>query len=198
MKSDRATNDRQRAILTLGLLLVSGSAALPCTAADQGMADSSQGKSVPASPITTSPLDAPSVAPAAKKELEQPSPVTYIHKLPTCLSEIAAATVIEDGTLRSARSRETLLAAEKLGPAEVDALVEMVEKATPAGRLLSLALLRKMKIAPARYQKLADNLNDTVGDQSVSYIAPGERCHYSVADILNDMASNQPLIKMLP
>ncbi|MBU6452905.1 MAG: hypothetical protein KGS72_14055 [Cyanobacteria bacterium REEB67] len=162
------------------------------------MADSSQGKSVPASPITTSPLDAPSVAPAAKKELEQPSPVTYSHKLPTCLSEIAAATVIEDGTLRSARSRETLLAAEKLGPTEVDTLEEMVEKATPAGRLLSLALLRKMKIAPARYQKLADNLNDTVGDQSVSYISPSERCHYSVADILNDMASSQPLIKMLP
>ena len=198
MKSQRATIYRRRAIFAAGLLFVSGSAAVSSRAADQIGAPSGTARNIQVTPSTTSPLDAPSAPPTAQKGSEPPSPVTYVHKLPPCLSEIAAATSIEDANLRSARSRESLLAAEKLGPAASEALVEMVEKATPAGRLISLALLRKMKIDPTRYRELADKLNSEAGDQSVSYVAPGERCHYSVGDILNDMASNQPLIKILP
>jgi hypothetical protein len=117
-------------------------------------------------------------------------------ELPPCLAEIAKTTVIEDGRLRSAKLRESLMAAQKLGPGAKDMLVEMAQTATPAGRLLSLALLRK--IDSALYQKLADGLKQELGDQSVSYISPSERCHYSVADILNDMAGKNPLIKLLP
>jgi hypothetical protein len=117
-------------------------------------------------------------------------------ELPPCLAEIAKATVIEDGTLRSCKLKDSLLAAQKLGPAAKDMLIEMAHTATPAGRLLSLALLRK--IDSAEYQKQADALNQELGAQSVSYISPSERCHYSVSDILSDQASKTPLIKLLP
>jgi hypothetical protein len=198
MKSQRATIYRRRAIFAAGLLFVSGSAAFSSRAADQIGAGSGNTKNMQVSPSTTSPLEAPSAPAAAQKGGEPPTSVIYVHKLPPCLSEIAAATSIEDANLRSARSRQSLLAAEKLDATASATLEEMVEKATPAGRLISLALLRKMKIDPKRYRELADKLNSEAGDQSVSYVAPGERCHYNVADILNDMASNQPLIKILP
>jgi hypothetical protein len=104
--------------------------------------------------------------------------------------------VIEDASLRSVKLKESLLAAQKLGPGARDMLVEIVQTGTPAGRLLSLALIRKFD--GGAYQKLADALKQEAGDQPVSYISPSERCHYSVSDILNDMAAKQPLIKMLP
>jgi hypothetical protein len=117
-------------------------------------------------------------------------------ELPRCLAEIAKATVIEDATLRSVKLKDSLLAAQKLGPKAKDLLIEVIQTATPAGRLISLALLRKLDAG--EYQKLADQLKQELGDQSVSYISPSERCHYSVSDILNDMAAKTPLIKLLP
>ena len=117
-------------------------------------------------------------------------------ELPPCLAEIAKATVIEDATLRSVKLKDSLLAAQKLGPKAKDLLIEIIQTATPAGRLISLALLRK--IDAGEYQKLADQLKQELGDQSVSYISPSERCHYSVSDILNDMAAKTHLIKLLP
>jgi hypothetical protein len=117
-------------------------------------------------------------------------------ELPPCLAEIARATVIEDATLRSVKLKDSLLAAQKLGPKAKDLLIEIIQTATPAGRLISLALLRK--IDAGEYQKLADQLKQELGDQSVSYISPSERCHYSVSDILNDMAAKTHLIKLLP
>ena len=117
-------------------------------------------------------------------------------ELPPCLAQIAKATVIEDGALPSNKLKESLLAAQKLGPSAKDMLVDLAQTATPAGRLLCLALLKK--IDPAQSQKLASAFKQEAGDQPVSYTSLSEHCHYSVSDILNDMASSQPLIKLLP
>lgn len=116
--------------------------------------------------------------------------------LPAPLAEIAKATSIEDAALRSAKLKDSLLAAQKLGQSARGMLVDMTHTATPAGRLLALALLRK--IDPGEYQKQAEALKQDIGEEKVSYISTSERCHYSVSDILSDQASKTPLIKLLP
>jgi hypothetical protein len=117
-------------------------------------------------------------------------------ELPPCLADIAKATSIEDGRLKSARLKDSLLAAQKLGPSAREMLVEMAQTATPAGRLLAVALLRK--IDAAEYQKQADALKQEIGEEKISYTSPSERCHYNVSDILSDQASKTPLIRLLP
>jgi|GEM_PF-734741 len=117
-------------------------------------------------------------------------------KLPPCLAEIFKAQSIEDGALKSAKLRDSLLAAQKMGASAKDALIEMAQTASPAGRIISIALLKQLDAQLS--QKLAQALKEEMGDLSVSYVSPAERCHYSVSDIINDMASAHPLIKVLP
>ena len=116
-------------------------------------------------------------------------------KLPACLAEISRATTIEDATLRSGVMRPNILGAQKLGNAAHDDLVALLKTATPAGRVISLCLLKR--IDPGHYNLFVDQLRAESGDLSVSYVSPGERCHYTVNDILNDLASARPSIKVL-
>jgi len=121
---------------------------------------------------------------------------TTKQELPACLVEIAKATVIEDAALPSCKLRNSMLEAQKLGAGARGDLIDLVQNATPAGRLISLALLKKIDIE--QFKKLTEALKQELGDQSVAYTSATERCHYTVADILNDMASSKPLIKILP
>lgn len=136
------------------------------------------------------------VADAVQEKTGADKPAVAEKQLPPCLAEIYKAQGIEDGALKSGKMRDSLIEAQKLGAGARANLMDMAQTASPAGRLISIALLKKLD--PPLAQKLAETLKQEAGDQSVSYISPTERCHYSVSDILNDLSSARPLIKILP
>jgi hypothetical protein len=115
--------------------------------------------------------------------------------LPPCLANIAMAASIEDATLRTGIMRPNILEAQKMGPAGKNDLVAMLRSATPAGRVIALCLLKR--IDPSYYPQYATQLRVECGDMSVSYISASERCHYTVSDILNDLESANPTIKVV-
>ena len=120
---------------------------------------------------------------------------TRNDKLPACLGEISRATMLEDATLRSGTMRANISAAQKLGNAAHDELVGLLKSATPAGRVISLCLLQKLE--PGHFAQYVEQVRADSGDSSVSYISASERCHYTVNDILNDLASARPSIKVV-
>jgi len=184
-----------KTLIAISALALSLPAAYSQGAATRARPDLTTSEDIPAQPAKTQ-ADASSAAGGAEAEAKSKSEAQPQLQLPPCLAEIFKAQAIEDGSLKSAKLRGSLLEAQKMGAGAKDALTEMAQTASPAGRLISVALLKRLD-APLS-TKLAQALKQELGDQSVSYVSPAERCHYSVSDILNDMASAHPLIKVLP
>ena len=80
-----------------------------------------------------------------QEEISMPAAFAQEAKkeMPACLAEIAKASAIEDCSMHSAKLKDSLMAAQKLGSGCKDFLVEIIQTGTPAGRILSLALLKK-------------------------------------------------------
>ena len=118
------------------------------------------------------------------------------RKMADCLITIAKAGRLEDFSLRSGGLKDAALQAKKLGPSALDDLRWIIENGSPCVRIYALSLLKLLDRAEAA--NAAKALQEAMGDTNVEYISSGERCHYSVSDILVDQNSPSPLIQLLP
>lgn len=124
------------------------------------------------------------------------APVVPSRKMADSLTTIAKAGRLEDFSLRSGGLKDAVSQARKLGPSAIDDLRWIIENGSPCGRIYALSLLKLINRSEAA--NAAKALQEAMGDTNVEYVSSGERCHYSVSDILVDQNSPSPLIQLLP
>jgi hypothetical protein len=118
------------------------------------------------------------------------------RKMPACLTAIAQAGRLEDISLKSARLREAIAEAVKLGPSSREDLRWIVENGSPCGRIYAVCLLKVFDRPEAT--EAARALKEGMSDVNLEFVSASERCHYSVGDVLIDQSSAHPLIQLVP
>jgi hypothetical protein len=147
---------------------------------------------MPALTVSGSPESSGMAAPApigsAAKAIER--------KMPACLTAIAQAGRLEDVSLKSARLKEAIAEAVKLGPSSRDDLRWIVENGSPCGRIYAVCLLKVFDRPEAT--EAAKALKEGMSDVNLEFVSASERCHYSIGDVLIDQSSAHPLIQLVP
>lgn len=118
------------------------------------------------------------------------------RKMPACLTAIAQAGRLEDLSLKSARLKEAIAEAVKLGPSSREDLRWIVENGSPCGRIYAVCLLKVFDRPEAT--EAAKALKEGMSDVNLEFVSASERCHYSVGDVLIDQSSAHPLIQLVP
>jgi hypothetical protein len=118
------------------------------------------------------------------------------RKMPACLTAIAQAGRLEDVSLKSARLKEAIAEAVKLGPSSREDLRWIVENGSPCGRIYAVCLLKVFDRPEAT--EAAKALKEGMSDVNLEFVSASERCHYSIGDVLIDQSSAHPLIQLVP